>query len=413
MQKGLNMASADARDGDGRRASLLYDPSVRAYAYQALTVLVVGWLIWQAWSNAAENLARANMTAGFGFLSGRAGFDLGQALIAYSSDSTFARALTVGLLNTLLVGVLGIITATIVGLLIGIGRLSKNWLIARLCTIYVELFRNIPPLLVIFFWYKGVLSILPDFRAIRAGVEKAKAADPSVGDPLFIISNRGISFPAPIFQPGFGAVWIALAAAVLGAVGFTLWANKVQAATGKRPPALLVSVALIVLLPLAVFFAAGQPIAFDYPVLGRFNLSGGGLISPEFLSLYLALSLYTASFIAEIVRAGIRGVPSGQFEACSALGVRSDRAMRLVILPQAMRIIIPPLTSQYLNLIKNSSLAVAAGYPDLVQVGNTILNQSGRAIEVIAIWMIVYVTISLVTSVFMNWFNARMALRER
>ncbi len=408
------MAVLGLSDGERHRASsILYNPEYRSYFFQVLTVLVVVWLIYQAWSNAAENLARSNMTAGFGFLSARAGFDLGQSLIEYTSDSTYRRALLVGFLNTLLVGFFGIITATIVGLLVGVGRLSNNWLIARLCTVYVEIFRNIPPLLVIFFWYKGVLAILPDFKQIRQSVQDAKAADPSVVDPSFIISNRGINFPNPIFEPGFNAVWLTLAIGIIASIAFSIWANRQQMSTGKRPPVLLVSLGLIVVLPLLVFLVVGAPISFDYPVLGRFNLSGGGHISPEFLSLYLALSLYTASFIAEIVRAGIRGVPKGQSEAANALGIRPSRSMRLIVLPQALRIIIPPLTSQYLNLIKNSSLAVAAGYADLVQVGNTILNQSGHSIEIIAIWMIVYLTISLTTSLFMNWFNAKMALVER
>ncbi|KQT03960.1 MULTISPECIES: amino acid ABC transporter permease [unclassified Rhizobium] len=408
------MAVLGLSDGERHRASsILYNPEYRSYFFQVLTVLVVVWLIYQAWSNAAENLARSNMTAGFGFLSARAGFDLGQSLIEYTSDSTYRRALLVGFLNTLLVGFFGIITATIVGLLVGVGRLSNNWLIARLCTVYVEIFRNIPPLLVIFFWYKGVLAILPDFKQIRQSVQDAKAADPSVVDPSFIISNRGINFPNPIFEPGFNAVWLTLAIGIVASIAFSIWANRQQMSTGKRPPVLLVSLGLIVVLPLLVFLVVGAPISFDYPVLGRFNLSGGGHISPEFLSLYLALSLYTASFIAEIVRAGIRGVPKGQSEAANALGIRPSRSMRLIVLPQALRIIIPPLTSQYLNLIKNSSLAVAAGYADLVQVGNTILNQSGHSIEIIAIWMIVYLTISLTTSLFMNWFNAKMALVER
>ncbi|KQS88369.1 amino acid ABC transporter permease [Rhizobium sp. Leaf391] len=408
------MAVLGLSDGERHRASsILYNPEYRSYFFQVLTVLVVVWLIYQAWSNAAENLARSNMTAGFGFLSARAGFDLGQSLIEYTSDSTYRRALLVGFLNTLLVGFFGIITATIVGLLVGVGRLSNNWLIARLCTVYVEIFRNIPPLLVIFFWYKGVLAILPDFKQIRQSVQDAKAADPSVVDPSFIISNRGINFPNPIFEPGFNAVWLTLAIGIVASIAFSIWANRQQMSTGKRPPVLLVSLGLIVVLPLLVFLVVGAPISFDYPVLGRFNLSGGGHISPEFLSLYLALSLYTASFIAEIVRAGIRGVPKGQSEAANALGIRPSRSMRLIVLPQALRIIIPPLTSQYLNLIKNSSLAVAAGYADLVQVGNTILNQSGHSIEIIAIWMIVYLTISLTTSLFMHWFNAKMALVER
>ncbi len=403
------MAATDARTqgGDDRpKVSLLYNQVFRQIVYQALTLLLIVGVIYFAWTNAAQNLARANMTSGFGFLNSRAGFDVAQSLIAYSSDSTYFRALQVGLLNTLVIGFFGIITATIVGLLVGIGRLSHNWLISRLSTVYVEIFRNIPPLLVIFFWYLGVLALLPAIRTIFQHVKDNPGA-------VFFISNRGIYMPAPVFGEGFGIVAASLVAGIAAAVLYTIWANRRQLATGKRPPVLWVNLALIILLPLVVFVVLGAPLSFDYPVPGSFNMSGGMVIGPEFLALYLALSLYTASFIAEIVRAGIRGVAKGQTEAAYALGLRSGPTTRLVVLPQALRIIIPPLTSQYLNLIKNSSLAVAVGYADLVAVGGTILNQSGKAVEIIAIWMAIYVTISLVTSLFMNWFNAKMALVER
>ncbi|MDR6758483.1 general L-amino acid transport system permease protein [Mycoplana sp. BE70] len=402
------MAVAHVRTGGGDppKVSLLYNPALRKYVYQALTLVLIVGVIWYAWHNAVQNLARANMTSGFGFLNSRAGFDLAQSLIAYSSDSTYFRALQVGLLNTLVVAACGIVTATIVGLLVGIGRLSHNWLIARLSTIYVEIFRNIPPLLVIFFWYLGVLALLPTIRTIFQHVKDNP-------DAVFFISNRGIYMPAPVFGEGFGFVVAAFVAGIIAAIAFAFWANARQRATGKRPPVLIVSLALVLLLPMAVFLLAGLPLSFDYPVPGSFNMKGGMVIGPEFLALYLALSLYTASFIAEIVRAGIRGVPHGQTEASYALGLRPASTTRLVVLPQALRIIIPPLTSQYLNLIKNSSLAVAVGYADLVAVGGTILNQSGHSIEIIAIWMAVYLSISLVTSLFMNWFNAKMALVER
>ncbi|MCP8893504.1 amino acid ABC transporter permease [Shinella daejeonensis] len=402
------MALADTREGSGDppKVSLFYNPKLRSYLFQALTLLFIVWVIWYAWHNAAQNLARANMTAGFGFLKSRAGFDLAQSLIIYSSDSTYLRALQVGLINTLVVAAAGIVTATIVGLLIGTGRLSHNWLISRLCTVYIEIFRNIPPLLVIFFWYLGVLALLPSIRSIFQHLEENP-------DAVFFISNRGIYLPAPVSEDGFVAVVVALAIGIVAAIAFTFWANARQRATGRRPPVGLINIGLIVLPPLAVFFANGMPLSFDYPVPGSFNMRGGMVIGPEFLALYLALSLYTAAFIAEIVRAGIRGVPQGQTEAAYALGLRPRATTRLVVLPQALRIIIPPLTSQYLNLIKNSSLAVAVGYADLVAVGGTILNQSGRSIEVIAIWMVVYVSISLITSLFMNWFNAKMALVER
>ncbi|WP_421592439.1 amino acid ABC transporter permease [Shinella sp. M27] len=402
------MALADARTGSGEppKVSLLYNPALRSVVYQVVTLVVIIGAVWYAWNNVVQNLARANMTAGFGFLNSRAGFDLAQALISYSSDSTYFRALQVGLLNTLVVAAAGIVTATVVGLLVGVGRLSHNWLIARLCTVYVEIFRNIPPLLVIFFWYLGVLALLPSIRTIFQSVKD----DPGA---VFFISNRGIYMPAPVFGEGFGVVLAALLIGIVAAIAFTIWANARQRATGQRPPVLWVNLALIVLLPLAVFIVMGQPLTLDYAVPGSFNMKGGMVIGPEFLALYLALSLYTASFIAEIVRAGIRGVSHGQTEASYALGLRPGHATRLVVLPQALRIIIPPLTSQYLNLIKNSSLAVAVGYADLVAVGGTILNQSGKSIEIISIWMLIYVSISLVTSLFMNWFNAKMALVER
>jgi len=402
------MALADTRTGSGDppKVSLLYNPTVRRGVFQALTLLVIVWVIWYAWNNAATNLARANMTAGFGFLNSRAGFDIAQSLIAYTSDSTYMRALQVGLINTLVVAAAGIVTATVVGLLIGTGRLSHNWLIARLCTVYVEIFRNIPPLLVIFFWYLGVLALLPSIRSIFQHLEENP-------DAVFFISNRGIYMPAPVFGEGFGLTAVTLVLGIVAAIAFTVWANARQRATGKRPPVARINLALILLPALFVFLVSGAPMSFDYPVPGSFNMRGGMVVGPEFLALYLALSLYTASFIAEIVRAGIRGVPGGQTEASYALGLRPRQATRLVVLPQALRIIIPPLTSQYLNLIKNSSLAVAVGYADLVAVGGTILNQSGRSVEIIAIWMVIYVSISLVTSLFMNWFNAKMALVER
>jgi general L-amino acid transport system permease protein len=402
------MALADARTGSGEppKVSLLYNPALRSIVYQVVTLVLIIAAVWYAWNNVVQNLARANMTAGFGFLNSRAGFDIGQTLIAYSSDSTYFRALQVGLVNTLVIAAAGIVTATIVGLLVGIGRLSHNWLIARLCTVYVEIFRNIPPLLVIFFWYLGVLALLPSIRTIFQHVKDNPGA-------IFFVSNRGIYMPAPVFGEGFGVVALAFAIGILAAIAFTIWANARQRATGLRPPVLWVNLGLIVLFPLLVFLVMGSPLSLDYAVPGSFNMKGGMVIGPEFLALYLALSLYTASFIAEIVRAGIRGVSKGQSEASYALGLRPGQATRLVVLPQALRIIIPPLTSQYLNLVKNSSLAVAVGYADLVAVGGTILNQSGKSIEIISIWMLIYVSISLITSLFMNWFNAKMALVER
>ena len=300
-----------------------------------------------------------------------------------------------------IVAVAGIITATIVGFLVGIGRLSKNWLIRKLATVYIEIFRNIPPLLVILFWYQGVLALLPNVRD-------------SYSLPFgSYLNNRGFYFPRFVWGEGS---WLVLAGLVLGVALSWYVARRARArqmATGQQFPVFWTSVALIVGLPLLAFMLTGFPLSFDLPKKGTFNLTGGLNVKPEFLSLYLALSFYTASFIAEIVRAGIIGVPRGQTEAYSALGLRSGLGLRLVIIPQAMRIIIPPLTSQYLNLTKNSSLAVAIGYPDLYAIGGTILNQTGQAIEVVVVFMVVYLGISVLTSLLMNWFNTKMALKER
>ncbi|MDK1376671.1 MULTISPECIES: amino acid ABC transporter permease [unclassified Sinorhizobium] len=381
--------------------SIINDPQVRGIFYQAITIIILAVLIYWIVDNTIENLRRANIASGYGFLRSRAGFDVGQSLIAFTSDSSYGRALVVGFVNTLVVAITGIVTATIIGFLVGIGRLSHNWIIAKLSLAYVEVFRNIPPLLVIFFWYSGVLAVLPQAR-------EALALPFNV-----FVSNRGVAFPRPIF--GEGAEYTILAFLIAAAASFLVarYANRRQAATGQRFPVLWTALGLLIGLPLITFLATGAPLTFDVPIAGKFNLTGGSVVGPEFMSLYLALSFYTAAFIAEIVRAGIRGVSKGQTEAAHALGIRPRLTTRLVVVPQAMRIIIPPLTSQYLNLTKNSSLAIAIGYADLVAVGGTILNQTGQAIEVVSIWLIVYLSLSLATSLFMNWYNAHMALVER
>ncbi|MCA1440990.1 amino acid ABC transporter permease [Ensifer sp. IC4062] len=381
--------------------SIINDPQVRGIFYQAITIIILAVLIYWIVDNTIENLRRANIASGYGFVRSRAGFDVGQSLIAFTSDSTYGRALLVGFVNTLVVAITGIVTATIIGFLVGIGRLSHNWIIAKLSLAYVEVFRNIPPLLVIFFWYSGVLAVLPQARE-------------ALTLPLNVfVSNRGVAFPRPIFGEGSEYTVLAFLIAVAASFLIARYANRQQAATGQRFPVLWTVLGLVIGLPLITFLATGAPLSFDVPIAGKFNLTGGSVVGPEFLSLYLALSFYTAAFIAEIVRAGIRGVSKGQTEAAHALGIRPRLTTRLVVVPQAMRIIIPPLTSQYLNLTKNSSLAIAVGYADLVAVGGTILNQTGQAIEVVSIWLIVYLTLSLATSLFMNWYNARMALVER
>lgn len=358
-------------------------------------LLVMIWLV----ANVQSNLERQNINSGFDFLSERAGFGINQTLIEYTEDDSFARVLAVGLLNTLLVSVLGIALATVLGFGLGVARLSNNWLINKIAMVYVEIFRNVPLLLQIMFWYFGVLRNLPSPR--RAV---------SIGDSVFL-SNRGIMLPAIEF--GAGAAWYgaALGLTIAALVWLRRRASRHQLQHGSglpvwRPVAgvLLVSSAVAALI-------AGWPFALDEPALKGFNYRGGIAVIPEFAALLLALSLYTASFIAEIVRAGIESVNKGQREAAAALGLPENRALRLVVIPQALRVIIPPLTSQYLNLTKNSSLAVAIAYPDIVSVfAGTTLTQVGQAVEIIFITMMIYLSLSLLTSWAMNRYNARMAL---
>ncbi|WP_320201721.1 amino acid ABC transporter permease [Agrobacterium sp. rho-13.3] len=395
--KALQSEQASAKSA----TSIINDPQMRSIFYQVLTVALLVLFVWMIASNTIHNLQRSNISSGFGFLNGRAGFDIGQSLIDYNNDNTFGRALIVGLLNTLQVAILGIITASIIGFIVGIARLSSNWLISKLAQTYVEIFRNLPPLLVIFFWYKGVITILPQARD-------------SLQLPLgTVLNNRGFFYPKALWGEGAWLIPLAFLAGIVITFFVYRWAKARQMKTGQPFRTGLVGTAIILGLPLLTFLVIGAPLTFDFPVAGRFNLSGGSVIAPEFLSLYLALSFYTASFIAEIVRGGIKAVPKGQTEAAEALGLRGNTTTRLIVVPQAMRIIIPPLTSQYLNLTKNSSLAVAVGFSDLVSVGGTILNQTGQAVEIVAIWLTVYLSLSLTTALIMNWFNAKMALVER
>ncbi|HEY5761879.1 MAG TPA: amino acid ABC transporter permease [Rhodocyclaceae bacterium] len=382
--------------------SRLTDPKFRALVFQILATLTVAGIIYFIVTNTLNNMEARGISTGFGFLDNTAGFAVLQSLIEYDETHTYGRTFLVGLLNTLLVSALGIFFATILGFLMGIARLSHNWLINRIAMAYIEIFRNIPLLLQIFFWYFAIAINLPGPRDAM-----------SIGDIGFL-SNRGLYLPAPIFEDGFGAVVVAFIAAVIAAVFMARWARRRQEATGQLFPLYRSALALLVGVPAVVFLLAGTPLSWEIPELGGFNFQGGVSVIPELFALLLALSVYTAAFIAETVRSGIQAVSHGQTEAAHALGLKHAWTLRLVIVPQAMRVIIPPLTSQYLNLMKNSSLAAAIGYPDLVAVfAGTTLNQTGQAVEIIAITMSVYLTISLVISVFMNWYNAKMALRER
>lgn len=381
--------------------SLWRNPRLRSAVVQAVLLLLSVWFVWSVASNTSQNLAARNIVSGWDFLWRGAGFDVVFSIIPYSSDNTYARALFVGFLNTLLVAVLGIVFATLLGLLLGVMRLSKNWIVSRSAALYIEFVRNVPLLLLLFIWYKLVLKPLPNVRdAITLGGFGA-------------LSNKGLTLPAPVFGDG---AWLGAAGLVLALAAAAVlrrWATARQARTGQEFPSGLASAALTIGLPLAFFAAAGWPLSFDYPVIGTFNFKGGMTLVPEFMALLVALSTYTAAFIGEAVRAGIQSVGRGQGEAAQALGLQPAAAMRLVILPQAFRVIIPPMTSQYLNLTKNSSLAVAIAYPDLVSTGGTTLNQTGQAIEVVVIWMVVYLALSLATAAFMSWFNARFRLVER
>ena len=372
----------------------------RAVALQLALVAAVAFAVWYLASNTAANLEARRIASGFGFLSREAGFAIGEApFLAYSPADSYARAILVGLINTFRVALIGVVLATVLGTFIGLARLSRNWLLSRLAAAYVELVRNVPLLVQLFFLYAVITENLPGPRA---------ALEPLPG---VFLSNRGIAFPLLQGHPAHAWLGLALLAGLALAWALARWAWARQARTGQPFPVLAAGTALALGVPLAVFLAAGAPLALDRPSLQGFNFTGGGAFTPEFAALLGGLTLYTAAFIAEIVRAGVLAVDRGQFEAAYSLGLPRRRTMRLVILPQALRVIVPPLTSQYLNLTKNSSLAVAIGYPDLVSIANTTMNQTGQAIEGIAIIMGVFLTISLSISALMNWYNRRIALK--
>lgn len=382
------------------------DQKTRGQIYQFITIALIIWFVWWIVDNTATNMRDQNIEFGFKFLNTQAGFGIIQSLIDYSEESSYGRVFFVGLINTLIVAFFGCLLATVLGFIVGVGRLSSNWMIKKISTVYVETLRNIPLLLQIFFWYHAVLKPLASPRDAH-----------KLGDELWIsLTNNGFLIPKPVPESGFGIVFIAFLLGIVAIIFVSRWAKKRQMETGQQFPIFWASLALIFGIPFLVYLVMGGPLTMQPGEMGKFRpVNGLGLnIIPELMALLFALVAYTAAFIAEIVRAGIQAVSHGQTEAAHALGLRQGPTLRLVIIPQALRVIIPPLTSQYLNLTKNSSLATAIAYPDLVATfAGTVLNQTGKAVEIIMMTMAVYLTISLITSIFMNWYNAKAALVER
>ncbi|HWI80945.1 ABC transporter permease subunit [Ramlibacter sp.] len=372
----------------------------RSVIYQAVALAVIGLAAWFLWSNTLTNMRVRGIQSGFDFLTQPAGFSIGESLYPFDSGESYLRAFGVGLTNTLRVAIAGIVLATIIGTLIGIGRFSRNALVRSLCSAYVECFRNIPVLLQLFMWYLVLTEVLP-------AIQDAWKVGP------FFLSKGGLNFPVPVWGPG--EAWVAggLLAGIVLAWAYRRWARRRFELTGRIRSMFWVPAAIVLAAGLAGWLLGGASTVFDVPKKGEFAVENGGALTPEFLALLMGLTIYTAAFIAEVVRSGIAAVPAGQAEAAAALGLDRHLEVRLVLLPQALRVIIPPLTNQYLNLTKNSSLAVAIGYPDVVSIANTAMNQTGRAVECIAILMSVYLALSLLTSAGMNWYNARVAIKER
>ncbi|RAU46902.1 MULTISPECIES: amino acid ABC transporter permease [unclassified Pseudomonas] len=380
----------------------LSDPKVRAWLFQIITVIAVVAMGWYLFDNTQTNLQHRGITSGFGFLENSAGFGIAQHLIPFTESDSYARVFVIGLLNTLLVTFIGVILATLLGFIVGVARLSNNWIINKLATVYVEVFRNIPPLLQILFWYFAVFLTLPGPRAAHGFLGS------------FFVSSRGLNMPAAITNDATLPFVISIVLAIVAIVFMAKWANKRFDETGVPFHKFWAGLALFIVIPALCALIFGAPVHWELPELKGFNFVGGWVLIPELLALTLALTVYTAAFIAEIVRSGIKSVSHGQTEAARSLGLRPGPTLRKVIIPQALRVIIPPLTSQYLNLAKNSSLAAGIGYPEMVSLfAGTVLNQTGQAIEVIAITMSVYLAISISISLLMNWYNKRIALIER
>lgn len=406
----MSMADQGAPQKSFRLSMLLYDSRYRSTTIQVIALmlfmLAIAWLL----NNAASNLAALGKPLSFKFLSQPAGYDINQKIIEYTSQSTHARAALVGILNTLLVAFLGCITATIIGVLAGVLRLSNNWIISKLMTVYIETVRNIPVLLWILLTMAVLIESLPKIASFR-GDDPASSL--IMGNSV-AVTNAGTFIPSPVFGDGSMIVVITFILSLIAIVLFGLWAKAKQEATGKILPTFWIKLVIFFVPSLVIFFVSGQPITLEYPEMGRFRFAGGYVIRNSLVALWLALSIYTGAFIAEAVRAGIQAVSKGQSEAAAALGLRPGRTMTLVVLPQALRVIIPPMVSQYLNLTKNSSLAIAVGYMDITgTLGGITLNQTGREMETLMLLMACYLVISITVSIGMNWYNDKIKMKER
>ena len=399
----------DPEQGSFRLSMLINDTRYRSLTFQAIAAILLALAFWYLGNNLIQNLRQAGLNISYSFLGNPAGYDINQTLIEYDSQSTHARAAVVGILNTLLVAFLACATATVFGVLAGVLRLSNNWLVRKLMAVYVEIFRNIPVLIWIIIIFTIMTAVMPAPRAFRGD-----SPDASMLFDAFAFTNRGIYIPAPVWGAGSLILVLTFIASLIGIFVYRRHATKTLYATGKLLPTFWPSVGLFFVPVILMYFIMGQPVSLDYPVLGGFNFSGGIQLGAPLIALWFALSIYTGAFIAENVRAGIQAVSKGQTEAAASLGLRSGRIMSLVVLPQALRVIIPPLISQYLNITKNSSLAIAVGYADVTAtLGGITLNQTGRAIECILLLMLFYLTISLVISAVMNVYNNSVKLKER
>jgi general L-amino acid transport system permease protein len=403
------MTTVEMPQDQFRLSMLIYDTRYRSLTIQVIAMIAfmtaAAWLV----NNTVQNLSALGKDFNFGFLGQRAGYDISQTLIPYNSDDTHGRAAIVGILNTFLVAIFGCILATVIGVFMGVLRLSPNWIVAKIAAVYVEAFRNVPVLL----WILVTLAVMTDFTPAPAAF-RGENASASMLFGSIAITNRGIYLPWPVFGPGSAVVVATFVASLVAIFLFGRYARRRQEETGEILPTLWIKLGLFFVPVLLVDLLMGSPISLEYPELQRFNFEGGGFIDKSFLALTLALALYTGAFIAENVRAGIQAVSRGQTEAAGALGLRPNRIMRLVVLPQALRVIIPPLISQYLNLTKNSSLAIAVGYADArATLGGITMNQTGRELECMLLLMGFYLVLSLAISSVMNWYNASVALKER